>query len=62
MSCVIAYCRPGFEKELASELSELAGRIQLSGFAQAKEGSGFVLFQPQQESRSTDPSAHDRDG
>jgi 23S rRNA (cytidine2498-2'-O)-methyltransferase len=48
VSCLIAYCRPGFENELAAELSEASKRVRLSGFIRAQAHSGYVLFQLQQ--------------
>lgn len=41
---VLATCRPGFEKECASELGEIAGRAGLSGYAQTKPDLGFCVF------------------
>lgn len=42
---LLALCRAGFEKEVATELDELAARIGLVGFCRAREGSAFVTFE-----------------
>jgi 23S rRNA (cytidine2498-2'-O)-methyltransferase len=39
------YCRIGFEKELAAEVSEKAADLGISGFARVKENSGYVIFE-----------------
>lgn len=43
----LVYCRPGFEREAASELVEQASMIGLDGEASAEEGQGFVSWQGQ---------------
>jgi len=53
-SCVspahlLAYCRAGFERECAQELTAIALRHGVSGFVKARPESGFALFQSQQE-------------
>ncbi|XKM13764.1 23S rRNA (cytidine(2498)-2'-O)-methyltransferase RlmM [Orbaceae bacterium ac157xtp] len=42
---VILYCRPGFEKECAAEITEKATSYEVYGFAKLKEQSGFVEFE-----------------
>ncbi|GHT85988.1 ribosomal RNA large subunit methyltransferase M [Betaproteobacteria bacterium] len=42
---LIAYCRPGFEKELAAEIDELAIDAALSGYVRAEPGSAYVVFE-----------------
>lgn len=43
---ILLYCRPGFEKECAAEVSEAAGGAGVYGFARTKPDSGYVLYQP----------------
>lgn len=45
MNKIALYCRPGFEKECAAEITEKAAAHQVFGFARVKEGSGYVLFE-----------------
>lgn len=40
------YCRPGFEKECAAEIQELARSLGAEGYSKAKPDSGFVAFSP----------------
>ncbi len=44
MNRVALYCRAGFEKECAAEISEKAARWKIYGVARIKENSGYVLF------------------
>lgn len=44
IQAVLVSCRPGFEKECAAELSSRALSLQLSGFPQAQDDSGYCLF------------------
>src|SRR6478609_12134259 len=41
---LVAYCRAGFEPELAAELSERAALAGLHGHARTQRGSGLVEF------------------
>ncbi|MGX2041239.1 23S rRNA (cytidine(2498)-2'-O)-methyltransferase RlmM [Methylocaldum sp. MU1018] len=43
---VLLYCRSGFEKECAAEISERTGELGVSGYVKAKPDSGFVIFIP----------------
>ena len=45
MSKVVLYCRPGFEKECAAEITDKASRLEVFGFARVKEHSGYVVFE-----------------
>jgi 23S rRNA (cytidine2498-2'-O)-methyltransferase len=45
MNKVMLYCRPGFEKECAAEITEKAARLEIYGFARVKDNSGYVLFE-----------------
>lgn len=44
MNKVALYCRPGFEKECAAEITDKAGQIGVYGFSRVKEGSGYVIL------------------
>lgn len=41
---LLAYCRPGFEPELAAELSERAAMAGFPGYARTERNAGFVEF------------------
>lgn len=41
---LLCYCRPGFEPELAAELSERAAGAGLAGYARTERDSGLVEF------------------
>lgn len=45
MTGLLAYCRAGFEPELAAELTERSAIAGHAGYARAERGDGFVLFQ-----------------
>lgn len=45
MNKVALYCRAGFEKECAAEITEKAAGKAICGFARVKENSGYVLFE-----------------
>ena len=45
VSGLLAYCRAGFEKELAAELDELAADAGLIGHVRAKPDTGFVVYE-----------------
>ncbi len=38
------HCRPGFEKECAAEITDLAGELGIYGYSKAKDNSAYVLF------------------
>lgn len=42
---MLFYCRPGFEPEVAAEISERAAALGRAGFAQTGRGSGLVRFE-----------------
>jgi 23S rRNA (cytidine2498-2'-O)-methyltransferase len=42
---MLFYCRPGFEPEVAAEISERAAALGRAGFAQTARGSGLVRFE-----------------
>lgn len=39
------YCRAGFEKEVAGEITERAAELDVFGFANLKENAGYVIFE-----------------
>mgnify|MGYP003945546355 CR=1 FL=1 len=43
---LLAYCRAGFERECAQEITALALEAGLSGFVKARPDSAFAIFQP----------------
>lgn len=45
MNKVILYCRQGFEKECAAEITDKAGQMAIYGFARVKDNSGYVIFE-----------------
>ncbi|MCX8956860.1 23S rRNA (cytidine(2498)-2'-O)-methyltransferase RlmM [Erwinia psidii] len=45
MNKVLLYCRQGFEKECAAEITAKAAAREVFGFARVKEESGYVLFE-----------------
>ena len=57
MNKVALYCRSGFEKECAAEITAKAAQMEIFGFARVKEDSGYVLFecyQPEDADRLAD--------
>ena len=45
MNRLVLYCRAGFEKEMAGEITEKAAELGVFGFANLKENSGYVIFE-----------------
>jgi len=45
MNKVVLYCRPGFEKECAAEITDKAAKREVFGFARVKENAGYVIFE-----------------
>lgn len=45
MNKVLLYCRSGFEKECAAEITAKAAELEVYGFARVKENSAYVLFE-----------------
>ncbi|MFD1805745.1 23S rRNA (cytidine(2498)-2'-O)-methyltransferase RlmM [Pasteurella oralis] len=45
MNKLALYCRLGFEKEVAAEISEKATALGVFGFARVVENSGYVIFE-----------------
>ncbi len=44
MNSLLLYCRQGFEKECAAEITDKAAALNIYGFSRAAENSGYVLF------------------
>ncbi|UDG81243.1 Ribosomal RNA large subunit methyltransferase M [Candidatus Hartigia pinicola] len=42
---IALYCRSGFEKECAEEITDKARKKEIFGFAQVKKNSGYVIFE-----------------
>jgi 23S rRNA (cytidine2498-2'-O)-methyltransferase len=55
---LLAYCRPGFERECAQELDEAAEEMGASGFVKARPESGFALFCAHQEEMGIELGRH----
>ncbi|CAL93626.1 23S rRNA (cytidine(2498)-2'-O)-methyltransferase RlmM [Azoarcus olearius] len=45
VSGLLAYCRAGFEKELAAEIDDLAADAGLIGYVRTEPGSGYAAFE-----------------
>lgn len=45
ISGLLAYCRSGFEKEMAAELDDLAADAGLIGFVRTEPNTGFAVFE-----------------
>jgi 23S rRNA (cytidine2498-2'-O)-methyltransferase len=61
-SRILLYCRAGFERECAQEVTESALEMGVEGFVKAKPDSGFALFQPHQEDMGVELGKHLRFG
>jgi 23S rRNA (cytidine2498-2'-O)-methyltransferase len=44
--CCLLYCRPGFEKESASEIMQLAQAKNIQGYIKARPDNGYIGFYP----------------
>ena len=51
VSRLLLYCRAGFEKECAQEITAAATRAGVAGFVKARPESGFALFQAHEEEK-----------
>ena len=45
MNKLALYCRPGFEKEVAAEITDQASNLGIFGFARVQDNSGYVIFE-----------------
>lgn len=41
---ILLYCRPGFEKECAAEITDIASAAEITGYVRTREDSGYVLY------------------
>ncbi|MGS2722246.1 23S rRNA (cytidine(2498)-2'-O)-methyltransferase RlmM [Porticoccus sp. GXU_MW_L64] len=41
---LVLYCRAGFEKECAAEISEWAAQVGVNGYVKAKPGDGYITY------------------
>ncbi|MFZ3322872.1 MAG: 23S rRNA (cytidine(2498)-2'-O)-methyltransferase RlmM [Usitatibacter sp.] len=57
-SRVLVYCRAGFEKECAQEVTAAAADMGVDGFVRARPDSGFALFQAHQDDMGEDFARH----
>ncbi len=48
LSHLLLYCRPGFEADLAAEISELAAQAGVYGYVRTEAGQGYVCYICQQ--------------
>lgn len=44
MNHLVLYCRPGFESDLAAEISDSASMMGFPGYPKTEKGSGYVLY------------------
>ena len=52
MAGLLLYCRSGFENDVANEVQDKAGQMEVFGYSQTKANSGFVLFNCYQEEQA----------
>lgn len=50
---LLLYCRAGFEKECAQDITQVAGNLGVTGWCKAGPDSGYILFHPAQASDMT---------
>lgn len=53
LSGLLLYCRAGFEKECAQDITQAAENHGIAGWCKAVPGSGWVLFQPAEAADTT---------
>ena len=44
MNALFLYCRVGFEKDCAAEITDKAAQLGVSGYCKTKPQSGYVVF------------------
>lgn len=44
MKTLLLHCRTGFENEVCAEIGDLAGQMNIAGYAKARPGTGFAEF------------------
>jgi 23S rRNA (cytidine2498-2'-O)-methyltransferase len=57
-SRLLLYCRAGFEKECAQEITAAAARMGVEGFVKARPDSGFAVFSAHQEEMGAELARH----
>ena len=57
-SHVLLYCRAGFERECAQELTAAAAEMGVEGFVKARPDSGFAVFQAHQDAMGAELGRH----
>ncbi len=57
-SQLLLYCRAGFEKEVAQEMTSVAAAMGVDGFVKAKPDSGFAVFHPHDEALGIELAAN----
>jgi 23S rRNA (cytidine2498-2'-O)-methyltransferase len=57
-SRLLLYCRAGFEKECAQEITQVAGEMGVEGFVKARPESGFAVFHPHQDDMGAELGRH----
>lgn len=55
---ILLYCRPGFEKECAQEITAAAGEMGVEGFVKARPESGFAVFHAHQDAMGVEFGDH----
>ena len=55
---LLLYCRPGFERECAQEVTAASAGMGVEGFVKARPESGFAIFQAHQEAMGIDLAEH----
>jgi 23S rRNA (cytidine2498-2'-O)-methyltransferase len=57
-SQLLLYCRAGFEKECAQEVTAVAAAMGVEGFVKARPDSAFAVFHPHQEAMGEELGTH----
>jgi 23S rRNA (cytidine2498-2'-O)-methyltransferase len=57
-SRLLLYCRAGFERECAQEVTAAASAMGVEGFVKARPESAFAVFQPHQEEMGVELGKH----
>ena len=55
---LLLYCRAGFEKECAQEITAIAAEMGVEGFVKAKPDSGFAVFHAHQDAMGVELGQH----
>jgi 23S rRNA (cytidine2498-2'-O)-methyltransferase len=55
---ILLYCRPGFEKECAQEITAAAAEMGVEGFVKARPESGFAVFHAHQDAMGVEFGDH----